>query len=251
MKKEKEKLTERQRAILDFIRSYIKEYGYPPSVREIAKGVGLYSSSTVHMHLRNLEEKGYLRRGSARSRALELLPAAEFSDAESAKELFAPNHKEEEKERETEGKASFLKGTILRNSLTMEVDIDEYGNIDTDSLYNKLSQLEENLANNKVTIFMQVHENEWDLEESARVLGEEIKPGDYFIVLLGSDFYPGDFWIVMQEGRLKVTRVDAVPLDFFARSAKKISSSLEKGYVVGRIGGIIRLFSDLQLTELL
>lgn len=65
-------LTERQRAILDFIVSAVEERGYPPAVREIGAAVGLSSPSTVHAHLRALEEKGYLRRDPTKPRAIEV-----------------------------------------------------------------------------------------------------------------------------------------------------------------------------------
>jgi len=69
----KKPLTERQRQILDFILSEIHKKGYPPSVRDIGKAVGLSSSSTVHSHLSSLEEKGYIRRDSTKPRAIEVL----------------------------------------------------------------------------------------------------------------------------------------------------------------------------------
>ena len=53
-------MTKRQQAIIDFIRDY--PHHYPPTVREIAAGVGLSSSSTVHSHLIKLEEQGYILR---------------------------------------------------------------------------------------------------------------------------------------------------------------------------------------------
>lgn len=64
------KLTARQMQILDFIKKKIKTCGYPPSVREIGQAVGLKSSSTVHTHLVQLEEMGYLRRDAATPRAV-------------------------------------------------------------------------------------------------------------------------------------------------------------------------------------
>jgi repressor LexA len=70
---ERKPLTEQQRKILDFIKQAQRERGYPPSVREIGDGVGLNSSSTVHGHLSRLEEKGYIRRDSAKPRALEII----------------------------------------------------------------------------------------------------------------------------------------------------------------------------------
>ena len=55
-------LTKRQQEIFDFIKRYSAKYGYPPTVRDIGKAVGLASSSTVHAHLANLERIGLLRR---------------------------------------------------------------------------------------------------------------------------------------------------------------------------------------------
>ncbi|HAI52427.1 MAG TPA: repressor LexA, partial [Firmicutes bacterium] len=64
------KLSERQRKILEFIRSEVATKGYPPSVREIGNAVGLRSSSTVHGHLTKLEELGYIRRDLSKPRAI-------------------------------------------------------------------------------------------------------------------------------------------------------------------------------------
>lgn len=67
------KLGKRQLAIYDFIRSYTDEHGYPPSVREIGAAVGLASPSTVHMHLKVLEEQGLIRRDSKKPRTIEVV----------------------------------------------------------------------------------------------------------------------------------------------------------------------------------
>jgi repressor LexA len=66
-------LTKRQKEIFDFIRRYAAKTGYPPTVREIGKAVGLHSSSTVHAHLANLEKAGLLRRDPSKPRAIEVL----------------------------------------------------------------------------------------------------------------------------------------------------------------------------------
>lgn len=68
-----QELSQRQTAILDFIKSELRKKGYPPSVREIGDAVGLLSSSTVHGHLQTLEEKGYIRRDPTKPRAIEIL----------------------------------------------------------------------------------------------------------------------------------------------------------------------------------
>ncbi len=67
------KLGKRQLAIYDFIRTYTGEHGYPPSVREIGAAVGLASPSTVHMHLKVLEEQGFIRRDSKKPRTIEVV----------------------------------------------------------------------------------------------------------------------------------------------------------------------------------
>jgi repressor LexA len=66
-------LTKRQQEIFDFIKKYSAKYGYPPTVRDIGKAVGLASSSTVHAHLANLERIGLLRRDPSKPRAIELM----------------------------------------------------------------------------------------------------------------------------------------------------------------------------------
>ncbi len=74
-------LTDRQRQILDFIKSEIHRRGFPPSVREIGDAVGLSSSSTVHSHLAALEGKGFIRRDPSKPRALEVF---DYRDADRA-----------------------------------------------------------------------------------------------------------------------------------------------------------------------
>jgi len=68
-----DRISDRQRRILAFIRQEVADRGYPPSVREIGAAVGLQSSSTVHGHLRRLEELGYIRRDPSKPRAIEIL----------------------------------------------------------------------------------------------------------------------------------------------------------------------------------
>ena len=67
--------TEKQQRILDVIREFSAERGYPPSVREIGERVGLSSSSTVQSHLKTLERRGFLKRDPTKPRALVATPA--------------------------------------------------------------------------------------------------------------------------------------------------------------------------------
>ena len=82
-------LTKRQQEIYDFIRKYSAKYGYPPTVRDIGKAVGLASSSTVHAHLSNLEKAGVLRRDPTKPRALELLDRAVGQAADAVRSVVA------------------------------------------------------------------------------------------------------------------------------------------------------------------
>ncbi len=77
-------LSDRQRSILEFITSQMRDRGYPPSVREIGEAVGLTSPSTVHTHLASLQKKGYLRRDPSKPRAIEVTwdPNSGASDVE-------------------------------------------------------------------------------------------------------------------------------------------------------------------------
>ena len=80
-------LTKRQQEIFDFIRKYSARYGYPPTVRDIGKAVGLASSSTVHAHLANLEKIGLLRRDPSKPRAIELLDRAVGNAVDSVRNI--------------------------------------------------------------------------------------------------------------------------------------------------------------------
>lgn len=84
-----EKLTKRQQLIYDFIVSEVDIKGYPPSVREIAKAVGLASSSTVHGHLERIENKGYIRRDPTKPRAIEIVDTS-YDDVEKDVARYAP-----------------------------------------------------------------------------------------------------------------------------------------------------------------
>ena len=84
-------LTKRQQEIFDFIKKYSARYGYPPTVRDIGKAVGLASSSTVHAHLANLEKVGLLRRDPSKPRAIELLDRAATATADAVKSVVKPS----------------------------------------------------------------------------------------------------------------------------------------------------------------
>ena len=81
----KELLNKREKAILKFIERQIELKGYPPSVREIGKSVGLSSTATVHGYLRKLEEKGYIKKENQKGRALRLVKGKKREEKDAPK----------------------------------------------------------------------------------------------------------------------------------------------------------------------
>lgn len=77
----KARLTRRQSEILNFIVQSVQSRGFPPSIREIGEAVGLSSSSTVHSHLRTLEEKKYIRRNPSKPRSIEVMDSPKGQNA--------------------------------------------------------------------------------------------------------------------------------------------------------------------------
>lgn len=67
------KISEKQKQILEYIKSEILNRGYPPAVRDICEAVNLKSTSSVHSHLEALEKKGYIRRDPTKPRAIEIV----------------------------------------------------------------------------------------------------------------------------------------------------------------------------------
>lgn len=75
-------ITKRQKDVLDFIKKYIADHGYPPAIREICKGVNLSSPATVFVHMKNLEQLGYIKTTSNKFRTIELLCENEYLETE-------------------------------------------------------------------------------------------------------------------------------------------------------------------------
>ena len=79
MEKKKE-LTKRQKDVLDFIKKYISDHGYPPATREIGQAIGLSSPATVHTHIKKLEDAGCIKKTDSKFRTIELLVDNEYED---------------------------------------------------------------------------------------------------------------------------------------------------------------------------
>ena len=88
MPKKTQELNKREKAILKFIEKKIAEDGYPPSVREIGKAVGLSSTATVHGYLAKLREKGYIKKEDKKGRTLKLLKGGDGQIVNNAPKNF-------------------------------------------------------------------------------------------------------------------------------------------------------------------
>ena len=76
----KVKLTNRQLDVLNYIKKYIAEHGYPPAIREIGSALELSSPATVHSHLKKLEEYGYIKKTNSKFRTIEIVGINEYLD---------------------------------------------------------------------------------------------------------------------------------------------------------------------------
>lgn len=109
-------LTEKQQQIYDFILGYTVEHGYSPSVRDIAAASGLKSTSTVHFHLKALEEAGYVSHSAGKTRSLTVL---------------RPDVPEEEPER---NRVPLLGNVAAGAPILAEQNVEEYITFDTEGL---------------------------------------------------------------------------------------------------------------------
>ena len=74
------KITKKQQEVLQFIKKYTVEHGFPPAIREICAGLNLSSPATVHVHLKHLEEAGCIRKTNSKFRTIEVLVENEFEE---------------------------------------------------------------------------------------------------------------------------------------------------------------------------
>lgn len=84
------KLENPQQVIYQFILSYSQEHAYPPSVREICEAVGLTSTATVHVHLKNLERSGLITRDPSKQRSIQVVDAEAVSPSDSSRQGGIP-----------------------------------------------------------------------------------------------------------------------------------------------------------------
>jgi repressor LexA len=202
------KLSKRQQDILDFIKSEVKQKGYPPSVREIGEAVGLASSSTVHGHLSRLETKGLIRRDPTKPRAIEILDIDENPAVPKVKVITVP-----------------LIGKVTAGQpITAIENVEEY------------FPLPENLAASDEHVFM------------LEVMGESmieagILDGDYVIVRQQITANNGDIVVAMTEENEATVKRFFKEKDFFRLQPENSSMEpiiLQNVSILGKVVGVYR-----------
>jgi len=166
-----EKLTKRQKQILNLIEKFIVERGYPPSVREIGKEIGLRSPATVQSHLNKLKVKGYIKRDPFKPRAIEVTyPSPKHKGIMGRKFFPVP-----------------IVGKIAAGiPLLAEQNIDEYFPLPTDFINSK-------------DIFMLKVKGE-------SMINAAIKPGDLLVTNRQNTAENGDIVIALVEDEATVKR---------------------------------------------
>ena len=163
-----EKLTAKQQKIYDYIQTFSAEHGYPPSVREIGAAMGLKSPSTVHFHLKGLEEAGVIIKAEGKTRAITLSgtgrPVAEEQDPHADQIPVV--------------------GSVAAGSpILAEECIEDYLTFDTQGLSGEHFALQ---------------------VRGESMLGAGILPGDYVVVHQQEDFYNGDIVVALFEDEATV-----------------------------------------------
>jgi repressor LexA len=195
-------LTKRQREIFDFIKNYLSDHGYPPTVREIGKALGLTSPSTVHAHLSKLEELGIVKRDPTKPRAIEVL-------VDKAKRAIT-------------GGIPLVGRVAAGAPILAEENIEEY------------LQIPSVIGGEDGAFILQVH------GESMRDAG--ILDGDYVVVKPADESDDGEIVVAMIEDEATVKRFfrekDAVRLEPENPAFEPIISS--EATVVGQVVGVFR-----------
>ncbi|MFH1584416.1 MAG: transcriptional repressor LexA [Actinomycetota bacterium] len=166
-----EKLTKRQKQILDFIEEFIIKKAYPPSVREICKAVGLSSPATVQSHLDKLKTKGYIKRDPLKPRTIEIMsPSKKYEGILGKKFVSVP-----------------IVGKIAAGiPLLAEQNIDEYFPLPT------------NFISSKDNFILRV--------KGESMINAAIKPGDLLVTKRQNTAENGDIVIALVEDEATVKR---------------------------------------------
>jgi len=207
-------LTARQREVLDFIRQFITQAGYPPTVREIGAHFGFVPRS-VFDHLKALERKGYLRRTASKSRSLQILEAS--GAAQSVSPGKAPSHLRE---------LPILGRVAAGEPLLAEQNVEGTFTISRD------------WVNGDEAFLLKV--------QGESMIGAHILPGDYALVRRQATAENGEIVVALVEDEATIKRVffkkDLIVLqpENPSMSPLQIHRGEKSFQIIGKVVGLVR-----------
>ncbi len=209
-----QKLTAMQQKIYDYIANTVRNQGYPPSVREIGEAVGLKSPSTVHFHIKHLEELGYISKSGRKGRALTLTERAAPAAAPApAQEAEIPS-----------GRVPVLGDVAAGSPILAQECIDDYISFDTQGRDGEFFAL--------------------------RVRGESmlnagILPGDLVVVHRQSTAQNGEIVVALLEDEATVKRLSRRGGEVWLLPENENYSPIDGRYasILGKVAAVLRTYS--------
>ena len=209
-----QKLTAMQQKIYDYIANTVRNQGYPPSVREIGEAVGLKSPSTVHFHIKHLEELGYISKSGRKGRALTLTERAAPAAAPApAQEAEIPS-----------GRVPVLGDVAAGSPILAQECIDDYISFDTQGRDGEFFAL--------------------------RVRGESmlnagILPGDLVVVHRQPTAQNGEIVVALLEDEATVKRLSRRGDEVWLLPENENYSPIDGRYasILGKVAAVLRTYS--------
>lgn len=210
-----QKLTAMQQKIYDYIANTVRNQGYPPSVREIGEAVGLKSPSTVHFHIKHLEELGYISKSGRKGRALTLTERAAPAAAAPApaQEAEMPS-----------GRVPVLGDVAAGSPILAQECIDDYISFDTQGRDGEFFAL--------------------------RVRGESmlnagILPGDLVVVHRQPTAQNGEIVVALLEDEATVKRLSRRGVEVWLLPENENYSPIDGRYasILGKVAAVLRTYS--------
>ncbi len=209
-----QKLTAMQQKIYDYIANAVRNQGYPPSVREIGEAVGLKSPSTVHFHIKHLEELGYISKSGRKGRALTLTERAAPATAPApAQEAEIPS-----------GRVPVLGDVAAGSPILAQECIDDYISFDTQGRDGEFFAL--------------------------RVRGESmlnagILPGDLVVVHRQPTAQNGEIVVALLEDEATVKRLSRRGGEVWLLPENENYSPIDGRYasILGKVAAVLRTYS--------
>jgi repressor LexA len=220
-------LSQRQRAILRFIVSFREKKGYPPSIRDIGKGVGLSSSSTVYSHLNTLAERGFIHRDPSKPRAMDVLIKDRKEEAEKPRPEPPPPPPVAENTTIHRGQDGHVMCSLLRD------DFQGRSIFDPANIEERFS-LPEKIAGSPDAFLVR-------MTNDSMVEGGILK-GDLCIIHPGGALLDGEIALVESGGSLTIKRVFR-QMSFYRlepQNRKMRPVYVKELVILGKVAGIIR-----------